>query len=113
MHEERGQLQIDPTAHAAKPPNVMRQHAHAAEHVRARDRPAASRPRGGDEHHPDDDGRREGLQKLLERRRGRRDNGRGVEGALEILDPDKLLQRLLRGFGVHRRAGLGMMKITA
>jgi CRISPR-associated protein Cas6/Cse3/CasE subtype I-E len=36
-----------------------------------------------------------------------------LEGAIEVVDTDLLLQRLLRGFGAHRRAGLGMMKITA
>jgi CRISPR-associated protein Cas6/Cse3/CasE subtype I-E len=36
-----------------------------------------------------------------------------LEGALELVDPDILLQRLLRGFGAHRRAGLGLMKLTA
>jgi len=32
-----------------------------------------------------------------------------IEGALEVLDPDRLRQLLLRGFGWHRRAGLGML----
>jgi len=35
-----------------------------------------------------------------------------IEGALEVVDPDLLLQRLLRGFGAHRRLGLGMMKLS-
>jgi hypothetical protein len=34
-----------------------------------------------------------------------------VEGALEVADTDLLMRRLLRGFGSHRRLGLGMMKL--
>lgn len=34
-----------------------------------------------------------------------------LEGALEITDPDRLRQQLLRGFGWHRRAGLGMLHL--
>jgi hypothetical protein len=32
-----------------------------------------------------------------------------LEGALEVEEPDRLRQQLLRGFGWHRRAGLGML----
>jgi hypothetical protein len=34
-----------------------------------------------------------------------------LEGALEVLDPERLRQQLLRGFGWHRRAGLGMLHL--
>jgi hypothetical protein len=34
-----------------------------------------------------------------------------LEGALEVVDPDRLKQHLLRGFGWHRRAGLGMLHL--
>ncbi len=32
-----------------------------------------------------------------------------LEGALEVVDPDAMRRQLLRGFGWHRRAGLGML----
>src|SRR5450631_790086 len=34
-----------------------------------------------------------------------------VEGALEVADTERLMRRLLRGFGSHRRLGLGMLKL--
>lgn len=36
-----------------------------------------------------------------------------LEGALEIADTDRLIRRLLRGFGSHRRLGLGMLKLQS
>jgi hypothetical protein len=36
-----------------------------------------------------------------------------LEGALEITDTDKVIRRLLRGFGSHRRLGLGMLKLQS
>lgn len=36
-----------------------------------------------------------------------------IEGALEVVAPERLLHRLLRGFGSHRRLGLGMLKLRA
>lgn len=36
-----------------------------------------------------------------------------IEGALEVLNPDPFRARILRGFGHHRRAGLGMIQLTA
>ncbi|MGE5338106.1 MAG: type I-E CRISPR-associated protein Cas6/Cse3/CasE [Gemmatimonadota bacterium] len=35
-----------------------------------------------------------------------------IEGALEVLNPDPFRARILRGFGHHRRAGLGMIQLT-
>ena len=35
-----------------------------------------------------------------------------VEGALEITQADALRRRLLKGFGSHRKAGLGMLQLT-
>jgi hypothetical protein len=34
-----------------------------------------------------------------------------IEGALEVADPDRLKQRVQRGFGSHRRAGLGLLHL--
>ena len=34
-----------------------------------------------------------------------------LEGALEVADPDLLKQRVQRGFGSHRRAGLGLLHL--
>jgi len=36
-----------------------------------------------------------------------------IEGALEIRDTELLTRRLLRGFGSHRRLGLGMLKLQS
>ena len=36
-----------------------------------------------------------------------------IEGALEVLNPDPFHARILRGFGHHRRAGLGMIQLSA
>lgn len=36
-----------------------------------------------------------------------------IEGALEVLHPDPFRARILRGFGHHRRAGLGMIQLSA
>jgi hypothetical protein len=36
-----------------------------------------------------------------------------LEGAMEVCDTERLMRRLLRGFGSHRRLGLGMMKLQA
>lgn len=36
-----------------------------------------------------------------------------IEGALEVLQPDFFRARILRGFGHHRRAGLGMIQLSA
>jgi hypothetical protein len=36
-----------------------------------------------------------------------------LEGALEVADTDRLIRRLLRGFGSHRRLGLGMLKLQS
>jgi hypothetical protein len=35
-----------------------------------------------------------------------------IEGALEVTDADALRRRLLKGFGSHRKAGLGMLQLT-
>jgi len=34
-----------------------------------------------------------------------------IEGALEVADPERLKQRVQRGFGSHRRAGLGLLHL--
>jgi hypothetical protein len=36
-----------------------------------------------------------------------------LEGAIEVADTERLMRRLLRGFGSHRRLGLGMMKLQS
>ena len=36
-----------------------------------------------------------------------------LEGALEVTDTESLMRKLLRGFGSHRRLGLGMMKLQS
>ena len=36
-----------------------------------------------------------------------------LEGAMEVADTECLMRRLLRGFGSHRRLGLGMMKLQS
>ena len=36
-----------------------------------------------------------------------------LEGALEVADTERLMRRLLRGFGSHRRLGLGMLKLQS
>ena len=36
-----------------------------------------------------------------------------LEGALEVTDTESLMRRLLRGFGSHRRLGLGLMKLQS
>jgi len=36
-----------------------------------------------------------------------------IEGALEVADAESLRKRLLKGFGSHRRAGLGMLQLAA
>jgi len=36
-----------------------------------------------------------------------------LEGALELRDTELITRRLLRGFGSHRRLGLGMLKLQA
>lgn len=36
-----------------------------------------------------------------------------IEGALEVLNPDPFRARILRGFGHHRRAGLGMIQVSS
>jgi hypothetical protein len=35
-----------------------------------------------------------------------------VEGALEVTNAEALRKRLLKGFGSHRKAGLGMLQLT-
>lgn len=35
-----------------------------------------------------------------------------IEGALEVIHPDALRARILRGFGHHRRAGLGLIQLS-
>jgi CRISPR-associated protein Cas6/Cse3/CasE subtype I-E len=35
-----------------------------------------------------------------------------IEGALEVADADALRRRLLKGFGSHRKVGLGMLTLT-
>jgi CRISPR-associated protein Cas6/Cse3/CasE subtype I-E len=34
-----------------------------------------------------------------------------IEGALEVADPERMRQRVQRGFGSHRRAGLGLLHL--
>jgi hypothetical protein len=34
-----------------------------------------------------------------------------LEGALEVADPERMVRHVLRGFGSHRRAGLGMLHL--
>jgi hypothetical protein len=34
-----------------------------------------------------------------------------LEGALEVADPERMKQRVQRGFGSHRRAGLGLLHL--
>src|SRR6267143_983268 len=34
-----------------------------------------------------------------------------MEGALEVADPERMRQRVQRGFGSHRRAGLGLLHL--
>jgi len=36
-----------------------------------------------------------------------------LEGALEVTETERLIRRLLRGFGSHRRLGLGMLKLQS
>lgn len=36
-----------------------------------------------------------------------------VEGALEVADPEQFKRRIRQGFGHHRRAGLGLIQLTA
>ncbi len=36
-----------------------------------------------------------------------------VEGALEVADPDEFKRRIRQGFGHHRRAGLGLIQLSA
>jgi hypothetical protein len=36
-----------------------------------------------------------------------------LEGALEVGDSENIMRRLLRGFGSHRRLGLGMLKLQS
>jgi hypothetical protein len=36
-----------------------------------------------------------------------------LEGALEVGDTERIMRRLLRGFGSHRRLGLGMLKLQS
>jgi len=36
-----------------------------------------------------------------------------LEGALEVVDTESMMRKLLRGFGSHRRLGLGMMKLQS
>jgi hypothetical protein len=36
-----------------------------------------------------------------------------IEGALEVIKPEPFGVRILRGFGHHRRAGLGLIQLTA
>lgn len=36
-----------------------------------------------------------------------------IEGALEVAEPEQFKQRLVQGFGHHRRAGLGLMQLVA
>lgn len=36
-----------------------------------------------------------------------------IEGALEVANPDRMKRRILRGFGNHRRAGLGLLQLSA
>lgn len=36
-----------------------------------------------------------------------------VEGALEVADPEQFKRRIRHGFGHHRRAGLGLIQLTA
>ncbi len=35
-----------------------------------------------------------------------------IEGALEVTNADALRRRLIKGFGSHRKAGLGMLQLT-
>jgi len=35
-----------------------------------------------------------------------------IEGALEVVNAEALRRRLLKGFGSHRKAGLGMLQLT-
>ena len=34
-----------------------------------------------------------------------------IEGALEVVEPERMRQRVQRGFGSHRRAGLGLLHL--
>jgi hypothetical protein len=34
-----------------------------------------------------------------------------IEGALEVADPERLRRYVQRGFGSHRRAGLGLLHL--
>ena len=34
-----------------------------------------------------------------------------LEGALEVAEPERMKQRVQRGFGSHRRAGLGLLHL--
>jgi hypothetical protein len=34
-----------------------------------------------------------------------------IEGALEVAEPERMRQRVQRGFGSHRRAGLGLLHL--
>lgn len=36
-----------------------------------------------------------------------------IEGALEVANPDRMRRRLLKGFGNHRRAGLGLLQLSS
>jgi hypothetical protein len=36
-----------------------------------------------------------------------------VEGALEVAEPEEFKRRIRNGFGHHRRAGLGLIQLTA
>jgi len=36
-----------------------------------------------------------------------------LEGAIEVVDTESMMRKLLRGFGSHRRLGLGMMKLQS
>lgn len=36
-----------------------------------------------------------------------------LEGALEVADAERLMRRILRGIGSHRRLGLGMLKLQS
>lgn len=36
-----------------------------------------------------------------------------IEGALEVADSERLKRRLLKGFGSYRKAGLGMLQLSA
>jgi CRISPR-associated protein Cas6/Cse3/CasE subtype I-E len=35
-----------------------------------------------------------------------------IEGALEVSNPDRMRRRILKGFGNHRRAGLGLLQLS-